>query len=904
MAPSAGYSKSNDKEVTTSVSTSRSNEEEPILYDADVVAEWSPDDETALLAHTSGTSMAELPKRMLNTVRQKITRPLDGLTGMTANLQEQWAQRRGDWPIALSPDGRTLAVWRDNTLELRYTDDGFGIARATVPTSEDESPLWRQLAWSFDGQLLALAGSDNIVRVLDVFGQVVWQLGPARITRSGRVMSIDNIEDTPSDLSSLLASDLVTVAEPIAAVIFRSPRHLTDDHSKMSTTHELLVIASDVSQTNSVNASNQPSASLPPSSSSSSSKKKRPPLSSIGTDTVVTGGEREDHVVTKLKDIWTRWRLPNHESVPMLIHLMAVSPKGDVMATLTIGGDISIWQWKERNTPVLRMQWTQQQLQNLLVASQRTNDDDIDTSQPLDHVISLSWWDDNRLLVGFSSGIIAATSLHDNDCTNCLGSRPFQLRSSTPLVCHPAFGALVLEKDVTTLRVRVQGDRIYLSPSTDEDDEDAGQLTQSASSSINGYDMLVKLSKAVTHSLAYLTDTFLWQFESDAWKAARGRYVTFERRSFRLIVILEISPAELMQRQIALMEYEEALSLARKHNLSADPIYQARWLDADIDEQSIHDYLSRIENRLWVLDSCLTRVPVTPDAMRLLIDYGCNALIYRIATFPIPTVDYPASSDTVTRWYKERARHIDDVSGRLDYAILLLEQGHARGVEHLTALIEDAKFLSQLCYEQHPSSPIWTGQTLRLFEQSPITAIVSLMLSRVTPDQTTNSLRQLVLPYLYHRQENPRSAELKMLLSIIYAQSTATELQRESPAEVTLLEGVDLICQSLSDTTQTDQASNLSQLPCESPETIFTWLTENDNGSSSNNNDDDDTTRYLALQMWLVRHRQVYQLLKRYQVNRSFYDLWKLVDNAAEQQSLLECLLSPIYLLGERELCQ
>jgi hypothetical protein len=135
----------------------------------------------------------------------------------------------------------------------------------------------------------------------------------------------------------------------------------------------------------------------------------------------------------------------------------------------------------------------------------------------------------------------------------------------------------------------------------------------------------------------------------------------------------------------------------------------------------------------------------------------------------------------------------------------------------------------------------------------------------------------------------------KMLLAIIYAQCTAIELPPESSAEVALLDSVDLVCQSISKDTQVNDLVSLSGLSCESPATIFAWLTED----SSDNID--DTTRFIALQTWLERHRQVYQLLKRYQVKRSFYGLWRLINNPTEQQDLLEYLLRPIYLLGERE---
>ncbi|KAI9596060.1 hypothetical protein BDF19DRAFT_413103 [Syncephalis fuscata] len=1027
MAPSAGHPTSSS--ITTNTATpsitvssppvsNKHNNQEPILYDADVIAEWSPDDEAAAsLAHTAGTSIAELPKRMLNKVRQKITRPLDGSSGIAVNLHEQWSQRRGDWPIALSPDGRALAVWRDTTLELRYADDGFSIARATITTSEDELPLWRQLTWSLDGQLLAFTGSDAIVQIIDLSGHLLWRLASTRSSQSGTsaVLPIDISTDvntnasistaTATSTSTTAATDTITVMEPMAALIFKSPRNLIDHHSTtLLFTHELLTIACDgtlccfqlkYSPNESFGKRKRDDESSLSSSSSTSASTASAilrhtfsfsstysivttatyipdkdvlcvagwPLTTTGSNLsenvtsntststtsasllvfwqftnrspyyklivssnaitapsskslISTINEREEHVVDKLRDMWTRWRLPGSETVPLLIHLVSVSPLGNAIATLAIDGEISVWQLDNERALTMRIKWTRNQLQHLI---EQAIEDDTESAPLPDTVISLYWWDKDRLIIGFASGIIAAVSIDDTTCTNCLGNKPLRLRTSAPLICHSTFGALVLEKDIATSRVRIQGDRIYISSSSDDnndghinsDDELASTLTTSSS----GYQALVQLSKMAVHSLAYLTDTFLWQFENDAWKAARGRYVTFERRTFRLIVILQISPAELMQRHIALMEYDEALHLAHKHHLNADPIYQARWLDADVCETSIEQYLSQIKHRLWVLDSCLTRVPFTPEAMRLLIDYGLERtqlplreklsdyteeeliiwqyrwklldysdrletwkliaadrvddvsfvddyayfrnvnlvaqsieyayqglfsaltilferhtvilrpfrlfilnqipesispelyqhLLPRVhmndvtghseeitawsshpwrvhdilplemekalkqsvgwlddahdlgfASFPISSTEYPATTDQLTTWYKERARNIDEVSGRLDYAQLLLELGITNKVDHLTLLIEDAKFLYQLCYVQRPTSLTWTGQTLRLFERSPITSTLSLMFSRVLSDQIVDVLHQLAIPYLQHRQQYPR----------------------------------------------------------------------------------------------------------------------------------------------------
>lgn len=71
-----------------------------------------------------------------------------------------------------------------------------------------------------------------------------------------------------------------------------------------------------------------------------------------------------------------------------------------------------------------------------------------------------------------------------------------------------------------------------------------------------------------------------------------------------------------------LIEYGEALALARAYGLDCDLVYQRQWRNAPASVATIHDYLSKVSKRDWVLRECLGRVPDDVDAVRELLTYG------------------------------------------------------------------------------------------------------------------------------------------------------------------------------------------------------------------------------------------------------------------------------------------
>lgn len=64
------------------------------------------------------------------------------------------------------------------------------------------------------------------------------------------------------------------------------------------------------------------------------------------------------------------------------------------------------------------------------------------------------------------------------------------------------------------------------------------------------------------------------------------------------------------------------MALARAYGLDCDLVHQRQWRNAPATIATIHDYLSKVTKRNWVLRECLERVPNDVDAARELLLYG------------------------------------------------------------------------------------------------------------------------------------------------------------------------------------------------------------------------------------------------------------------------------------------
>lgn len=84
------------------------------------------------------------------------------------------------------------------------------------------------------------------------------------------------------------------------------------------------------------------------------------------------------------------------------------------------------------------------------------------------------------------------------------------------------------------------------------------------------------------------------------------------------------SPEELFAEKLLNDEYDDALDIANRYNLDADPVFQKQWLRGNMTVQTIEDFLVKIKDRHWIVTECLTRIPATLDATTALLDLGIS----------------------------------------------------------------------------------------------------------------------------------------------------------------------------------------------------------------------------------------------------------------------------------------
>ncbi|XP_015789633.1 neuroblastoma-amplified sequence-like [Tetranychus urticae] len=69
-------------------------------------------------------------------------------------------------------------------------------------------------------------------------------------------------------------------------------------------------------------------------------------------------------------------------------------------------------------------------------------------------------------------------------------------------------------------------------------------------------------------------------------------------------------------------EYEEALKIAKRHNLNADPVYKKKWTKSRITTDTIRLLLTPIQDHSWVISQCLTGIANDIDSNRELLQFG------------------------------------------------------------------------------------------------------------------------------------------------------------------------------------------------------------------------------------------------------------------------------------------
>ncbi|CAG8758381.1 31650_t:CDS:2 [Gigaspora margarita] len=336
---------------------------------------------------------------------------------------------------------------------------------------------------------------------------------------------------------------------------------------------------------------------------------------------------------SRLKNVFATWRKVNKSFTDEIVYSMIPSPDKRYLLTLDFSGTVSLWKISTSKGVEFDKSWDQSHLnyfargkeyQNLSfekfqdkIFEIENDGGDVSGVPGLDNgkILSIEWWTNNAFILGFQNGSVIIASLPN--LRNILGDSPETFKSCYDITCQCNNYFLVIEHEVKSIRARVHGDNIISYSRAQEEDEMEDDEFEDSTSQMS------RLISAITNSLHYITDTFLWHFENDS-STIRGRFITISKRTFRLNRISKILPQDLLCRKINALEYDDALVIAKNYNLDTDIIYQARWKDAEVSETAIHDNLDKIHDKEWVLSACFNRITKNPNMIRLLLCYGLD----------------------------------------------------------------------------------------------------------------------------------------------------------------------------------------------------------------------------------------------------------------------------------------
>jgi hypothetical protein len=96
---------------------------------------------------------------------------------------------------------------------------------------------------------------------------------------------------------------------------------------------------------------------------------------------------------------------------------------------------------------------------------------------------------------------------------------------------------------------------------------------------------------------------------------------------YSLLSLSSTTPEELFKAKVESEEYGVALKIARLYGLDADPVFQRRFCQEPVSKNTIEDYLSKVQDPLWVLRECKDRLPKGIKSTKLLLEYGIQKAV-------------------------------------------------------------------------------------------------------------------------------------------------------------------------------------------------------------------------------------------------------------------------------------
>lgn len=596
------------------LSPGSADEEETILYDLLVNTEWPPETEVQLRGnrkHGASFIITKAIRDHLLFLRQYIwysPAPFllpDGLVRLV--------NKQINWHLVLANNGKLLAAVQDQCVEIRSAKDDFTsiIGKCQVP--KDPKPQWRRVAWSYDCTLLAYAESTGTVRVFDLMGSELFVIAPASVFAGDLSYAIAGLVFLEYKASAQWSAELLVInyrGELRSYLVSVGTNQSYQESHSFSFSghyphgintaiyhpgHRLLLVGG--CETAELGISKAASCGL---------SAWRVLSGSPYYKQVTNGGDRVTEVpktlgLLKLLSVKLSPRLGQEQDG---IFKMGLSPDGSLLAAIHFSGKLSIWAipslkqqgvWRQDEQPgynELNPDWR-------LSPEKRKKVKDKESFYPL---IDVNWWADGAVTLARCSGALTVSSA--KSLKNLLGKSCEWFEPSPQVTATHDGGFLSLECEIKLAPKRSRVEMRAGEEDEGEVDSDSDPET-SAKARYFGY---------IKQGLYLVTE-----MERFAPPRKRPRTIT---KNYRLVSLRSTTPEELYQRKIDSEDYEEALCLAHTYGLDTDLVYQRQWRKSAVNSASIHNYLSKIKKRSWVLHECLERVPENVDAAKELLQYG------------------------------------------------------------------------------------------------------------------------------------------------------------------------------------------------------------------------------------------------------------------------------------------
>ncbi|CAB3379605.1 Hypothetical predicted protein [Cloeon dipterum] len=562
------------------------------------------------------------------------------------------------WQFAVGEDGKVVAVIEDTMLEIRTSRDEYSSVIGKASIARDHFPQYRKAVWSPDCSLLACAFSSGKIGLYDLLGSNILNIEPkvpsneewpnANEAISGILFLEDRVKspkwsyeliaiDYKGNLRSFLVSPTEGFREHHTFNFSSYYRNGITTVSLLQPGNLLLLAGpSDIQMDQKGRGS---SAGISAWRVLSDHPYYSPAFSS----------EEDLLNIQGPRGIWN-WLPSFRSSQQSDVLAMRVSPQRKYLACIHTSGAISLWyipslrlfkHWNLRDQPDHNV--INPQIIQGIQDKTKYNENCIDYL-PVD----ISWWSENVLIISRYSGAVSVCSI--SDLQNLLGESP-EFFAGCPQISAAygdGKGFLSLECEVNFTRKK----KSQFDDSLEEEELDEGISSDEAEISQDA-SMLGRGAGAVKAALYWATD-------SDKFKPPRAN-PKIMKRTYRLLGLKSTTPEELYSRKIDNEEYGEALQLARAYGLDCDLVYQRQWRSKKVSVATIHDYLSKISKRSWVLKECADRVPETAAAARELLQFGLHATSKRVL-FSVATSSEESMTGLELKESVEESEDYEDVN--------------------------------------------------------------------------------------------------------------------------------------------------------------------------------------------------------------------------------------------------